>query len=80
MTGSLKKSGFTLLEVMVVLLLVSMLMGIGIGAFSKVGGGPRLARSQICEVVRTTRHQALRERAPAVVLVDRARNTIVGVG
>jgi len=38
------QEGFTLMEVLVVLLLMSMLMGIGVGAFSKVGGGLELAR------------------------------------
>jgi|GEM_PF-1631633 len=73
-------AGFTLLEVMVVLLLISMLMGIGIGAFSKVGGGPTLARSQIREVVRTTRLHALRERAPSVAVFDAETGTTSGVG
>jgi hypothetical protein len=69
-----------MLEILVVLLLISMLMGIGVGAFSKVGGGPELARSQITEAVRTTRRHAIREKAPAVVLVDPEKNMVTGVG
>jgi hypothetical protein len=57
-----------------------MLMGIGVGAFNKVGGGPELARSQINEVVRTTQRQALREKAPAVVLLDPENSMVTGVG
>jgi len=68
------------MEVLVVLLLMSMLMGIGVGAFSKVGGGLELARSQVREALRTTRHHALRERAQAVVLLDRSTNSVAGVG
>lgn len=80
MKGRSKTDGFTLMEVLVVLLLMSMLMGIGVGAFSKVGGGPELARSQIREAIRTTRHHALRERAQAVVLLEPEANSVTGVG
>ncbi len=73
-------AGFTLMEVLVVLILMSMLMGIGVGAFSKVGGGLELARSQVREALRTTRHHALRERAQAVVLLDPESNSVMGVG
>jgi hypothetical protein len=45
-----------------------------------VGGGPRLARSQIREAVRTTRRHAMREKAPAVVLIDEKKNSFAGVG
>lgn len=68
------------MEVLVVLLLMSMLMGIGVGAFSKVGGGLELARSQVREVLRTTRHHALRERAQAVALFEPETNSVAGIG
>lgn len=73
-------AGFTLMEVMIVLLLISMLLGIGAGAFTKLGGGPELARSRIKDVVRSSRYQAVREQAPAVVILDPAGNLVTGVG
>ncbi len=65
---------------MVVLLLISILMGIGVGAFNKVGGGPELAKSRIKDVVGTTRLHAIRERASAVVLVEPEQNLVTGIG
>ena len=71
---------FTLLEIMVVLLLLSMLMGLGVGAFSKIGGGPTMAAGRIKDVLRTARFQAVREKAESAVRVDPVRNTITGLG
>jgi len=73
-------AGFTLMEVMIVLLLISVLLGIGAGAFTKIGGGPELARSRIKDVVRSSRYQAMREQAPAVVVLDHKTNLVTGVG
>jgi prepilin-type N-terminal cleavage/methylation domain-containing protein len=74
------RAGFTLLEIMVVLVILSMLLGLGVGAFSKVGAGPTMAMDRIREVVRTARFHAMRERAPSAVLVDGDRDRITGLG
>ncbi|MHC4945561.1 MAG: pilus assembly FimT family protein [Planctomycetota bacterium] len=74
------RAGFTLLEIMVVLVILSMLLGLGVGAFSKVGAGPTMAMDRIREVVRTARFHAMRERAPSAVLVDTESDRITGLG
>lgn len=73
-------SAFTLLEIMVVLVILSMILGIGMGVFSKVGSGSSLALARIKEVVRTARFHAMRERAPSLVRADPEASVIVGVG
>ncbi len=75
-----ERSGFTLLEIMVVLLIMSMLLGLGVGAFSKVGSGPSLALGRIKNVVRTARYHAIREKAPGSVRIDVDHGVIVGMG
>jgi prepilin-type N-terminal cleavage/methylation domain-containing protein len=75
-----RTTGFTLLEIMVVLLLLSMLFGMGIGAFSKVGGGPTMALGRIKDVVRTARFHAVKEKAPSAVRVDPVLNVVTGLG
>lgn len=74
------QTGFTLLEILVVLVILSMLLGLGVGAFSKVGAGPNLAVDRIREVIRSTRAHARRESAPSAVLIDAERNRIAGMG
>jgi prepilin-type N-terminal cleavage/methylation domain-containing protein len=74
------RRGFTLLEIMVVLVILTMVLGMGAGAFTKVGSGPSLALGHIKEVVRTARFHAVKERAPSAVLVDTEVETVVGLG
>lgn len=68
------------MEIMVVLLLFSMLLGLGVGAFSKIGGGPTVAVGRIKDVVRSARYQAVRERAESAVRIDPRTNGISGLG
>ena len=72
--------GFTLLEIMIVLLLLAMILGMGIGTFGRVGSGPSIALGRIKEVVRYSRYHALREKAPSAVRIDPAYNSLVGLG
>lgn len=72
--------GFTLLEIMIVLVILSMLLGIGVGVFSKVGSGPEIALSRIREVVRDARFHAKKERAPSTVILDTENNRVRGLG
>jgi len=77
---TVSNSGFSLLEIMVVLLILSMIMGIGVGAFSKVGSGPDMALGRIKDVVRASKFHSVREKAPSAVRVDSENNTVSGLG
>ncbi|MBU0754130.1 MAG: type II secretion system GspH family protein, partial [Planctomycetes bacterium] len=78
--SSAEKAGFTLLEILVVLAILSMLFGVGMGAFSKVGAGPAMAADRIREVIRTARAHAEREAAPSAVLINAEQDRVVGMG
>ncbi|MFH1998869.1 MAG: prepilin-type N-terminal cleavage/methylation domain-containing protein [Planctomycetota bacterium] len=74
------RSGFTLLEIMVVLVILSVILGLGVGVFSKVGSGPEIALSRIRDVVYQARFHAKQEKAPSAVIVDTQRDTVTGLG
>ena len=48
--------GMTLLELLMVMVLIGLLMGIGVGAFSSLDFGRRAALSQVQNVVRSARN------------------------
>jgi len=75
-----EKAGFTLLEIMIVLVLISIVLGIGMGAFSKIGSGPSMALGRIKNVVRAARFHAIKEKAPGLVRFDTEKDLVVGLG
>jgi len=59
------EGGFSLLELLTVLALVSVLMGIGVGAFRRINLGRAMAVSQVKDSLRSTRLFAVEQGAPS---------------
>ncbi|MBI1852647.1 MAG: prepilin-type N-terminal cleavage/methylation domain-containing protein [Planctomycetes bacterium] len=71
--------GFTLLEMLVVLSIISMLMGLGVGVYLRITANltPSLAIGRIKTLLRQARNTALREASPSVVTVDVKEQTVL---
>lgn len=74
------ESGFTLLELLTVLTLVSVLMGIGVGAFKKISLGRRLAVAQVKDALRAARLFAIEQSSGARVDLDPVANVVQSSG
>ncbi len=74
------RAGFTLLELLTVLLLLSVLLGIGVGMFKKLSLGRSLAVSQVKDALRQARLFAIEQSAGASVEVDAANQRITASG
>lgn len=74
------EAGFTLLELLTVLTLVSILMGIGVGAFKKISLGRRLAVAQVKDALRAARLFAVEQSSVARVDLDPVTNVIQSSG
>ncbi len=79
-TAEITRAGFTLLELLTVLLILSMLMGIGVGAFKKVSLGRALAVSQVKDALRQARLFAIEESATSQVEIDAQNQRITASG
>jgi prepilin-type N-terminal cleavage/methylation domain-containing protein len=73
-------SGFTLLELLVVLGLVAVLFGIGAGMFKKMGMGKTVALAQVKDAVRAARTFAIEQSATATVEFDAVNGRILASG
>lgn len=73
-------AGFTLLELLTVLALLSVLLGIGAGAFRRVSLGKALAVAQVKDALRAARLFAIEEQNPARVEIDAPSGTMRTVG
>jgi prepilin-type N-terminal cleavage/methylation domain-containing protein len=62
--------GFTLIEMLAVLALMAILLGIGAGSWSRAVPANQLATFQLRDAVRRARHFAVKEGAPAFVMVE----------
>src|SRR5262245_21921536 len=62
--------GFTLIEMLAVLALMAILLGIGAGTWSRAVPAGQLATYQIRDAVRRARNFAVKEGAPAFVLLE----------
>ncbi|MCC7172099.1 MAG: prepilin-type N-terminal cleavage/methylation domain-containing protein [Planctomycetes bacterium] len=72
--------GFTLLELLTVLALISVLMGIGVGAFRKLNPGRAMAVAQVKDALRSARLFALEQSVTSRVLLDATENVIAASG
>jgi hypothetical protein len=60
--------------------IIATLLGLGIGVFRNLGTSDRLATGQIQDAMRQARLFALRESAPASVVIDPERGEVYGLG
>lgn len=75
-----RSRGLTLIELVLVMGLISVVVGIGLGAFSSIDPGRRAAVGLVQNLVRTAHNTAVARRAPARVRIDPADGTIVAEG
>jgi prepilin-type N-terminal cleavage/methylation domain-containing protein len=72
--------GFTLLELLTVLTLISVLMGIGVGMFRKLNLGKALAVAQVKDALRAARLFAIEQSAPSRVEIDLEARRLISTG
>ncbi|MHC5212252.1 MAG: LamG-like jellyroll fold domain-containing protein [Planctomycetota bacterium] len=70
----------TLLELMVTMVIVATLLGLGVGAFRNMSTADRVAAMRIKDALRAARQFALRESAPASVVVEPRDGVVYGLG
>lgn len=74
------RAGFTLIELMVVITLIALLLGMGLGVFSRIDLADRVAVSQVQSVLRSAHNWSLAREAPARVVLDAKARTIRAEG
>lgn len=70
------RRGFTLVELLLVVALLGVMMGLGLGLFTRLDLGERVVRSQVVSQLRAARNHAVAMQASATVELD-ARNGLV---
>ncbi|HTF87842.1 MAG TPA: prepilin-type N-terminal cleavage/methylation domain-containing protein [Planctomycetota bacterium] len=75
-----RSSGFTLIELVVVMGLLAMLFGMGMGMLTSLNPGKRAALGLVSSLVRSARNNAVARLAPARVRLDPATGTISANG
>lgn len=78
--GQRARRGFTLLELLTVLALISVLMGIGVGAFRKLNPGRAMAVAQVKDALRSARLFALEQSVTSRVVLDVKENVVAASG
>lgn len=71
-----RRLGFTLLELMLVMVILGTVVGVGLGAFASFDPGRRAARGLVSGALRQARNEALANRAPAIVVIDPESHTL----
>ncbi len=74
------RSGFTLLELLLVMGLLGTILGIGLGTFASFDPGRRAARGLVANALRQARNEAIANRAPARVKFDPLTRTVTSEG
>jgi hypothetical protein len=69
-------AGFTLLELVLVMLLLALILGSGLGYFSSLDLGRRQAAGLVRNVLRSAQNSAIASGAPARVRIDKAKGTL----
>ena len=68
--GEGPRGGFTIMELMVVMLIMGLVLGAGIGVFASFDPGSSAARGLVANALRQARNEAVAHRAPARVAFD----------
>jgi len=72
--------GFTLIEVLIVISLIALLLGIGLGAFTRLDFGERVSVSLVQNVLRAAHNGAIARGAPARVRIDAVEGSLHAEG
>ena len=75
-----RSSGFTLIELIVVMGILAMLFGMGVGMLTNLNPGKRAALGLVQNIVRSAHNSANARRAPARVRLDPQKNTLRASG
>ena len=72
-----RRAGFTLIELILVMLILSIVVGGGLGVFASLDTGKREAAGLVRNVLRTAQNTSIASQAPARVRIDPALGEIV---
>jgi prepilin-type N-terminal cleavage/methylation domain-containing protein len=72
--------GFTLVELLLVMALIALILGVGVGMFTRLDLGDRVAVALVQDALRSAQNFAVARSAPARVRLDAAHGTIVADG
>ena len=70
------RSGFTLMELLLVMALIGIVLGVGLGSFASFDPSRGAARGLVANALRQTRNTAIERGAPARVMIDRSRQAL----
>jgi len=79
-SGRRGRAGFTLVELLLVMALLAVILGIGLGAFSRLDLGDRVAVALVQDALRSAENFAVGRGAPARVRIDPATGAIRSEG
>lgn len=74
------RRGFTLIELLIVISLIAVMLGMGLGVFSRIDLADRVAVSQVQSVLRSAHNWSIAREAPSRVVIDPKTNTIRAEG
>jgi prepilin-type N-terminal cleavage/methylation domain-containing protein len=78
--GARAASGFTLVELLIVMSLIAVMLGLGVGVFASLDLGDRVGVSNVQNVLRSAHNWAVAQIAPARVRIDAAASTLRAEG
>lgn len=68
--------GFTLVELLLTIVIVSLIIGLGLGSIARMNLGDQVALPQLQSTLRSARNWAVAQNAPASVHIDAASRTV----
>ncbi len=75
-----RRQGFTLVELMAVMVIIALLFGVGAGLFGRIDVSDRVGRPLVASVLRSAQNWAVSRGAPARVRIDREHGTLRAEG
>jgi prepilin-type N-terminal cleavage/methylation domain-containing protein len=78
--GAHRRAAFTLVELLIVMSLIALLLGLGLGVFSNLDMGDRVAVSSVHNVIRSAHNTSVAMLAPTRVRIDAKARTLRAEG